>query len=254
MKRFYYLITLLLASSAVAFGVEENYVFTDSDSAQGWTSVDSDGDGVTWGVTPDLSGIAYLGNTTTSSADDWLFSPAISLEANKDYILEYAVSLRGVFGDVTVEVVEGTSADDAQSLSHEVYSHHSGIVTRRSHVTIGDRGTLSVGFHLQMPPANGVVSLKSVKIIETTPQKPESVPAMALVPMSGEKKVKVKWINPVYDCDGARIRGELYADILAGDYDYPILIPYEPGQECEYVITPAIYAGSLTVGLSVFQL
>lgn len=251
MRRFYYLFFLLLASSAVAFGMEVNYVFTDSQSAQDWTSVDSDGDGVTWGVTADLSGIAYLGNTTSSSADDWLFSPEISLEANRDYILEYAVSLRGVFGDVTVDVVEGTSADNAQLLGHEVYSHHSGIVARRSHVRTGDQGTLSVGFHLQMPPANGVVSLKSVRVIETTPQKPEPVPAMALVPMPSEKKVKVKWINPEYDCDGARIRGDLYADILAGDYDYPIPVPNKPGQECEYVITPATYAGSLTVGLSV---
>ena len=103
--------------------------------------------------------ISPLGNTTSSSADDWLFSPEISLEANRDYILEYAVSLRGVFGDVTVDVVEGTSADNAQLLGHEVYSHHSGIVARRSHVRTGDQGTLSVGFHLQMPPANGVVSL-----------------------------------------------------------------------------------------------
>ena len=79
MRRFYYLFFLLLASSAVAFGMEVNYVFTDSQSAQDWTSVDSDGDGVTWGVTADLSGIAYLGNTTSSSADDWLFSPEISL-------------------------------------------------------------------------------------------------------------------------------------------------------------------------------
>ena len=54
MRRFYYLFFLLLASSAVAFGMEVNYVFTDSQSAQDWTSVDSDGDGVTWGVTADL--------------------------------------------------------------------------------------------------------------------------------------------------------------------------------------------------------
>ena len=59
MRRFYYLFFLLLASSAVAFGMEVNYVFTDSQSAQDWTSVHSDGDGVTWGVTADLSGIAY---------------------------------------------------------------------------------------------------------------------------------------------------------------------------------------------------
>ena len=58
MRRFYYLFFLLLASSSVAFGVEVNYVFTDSQSAQDWTSVDSDGDGETGGVTADLSGIA----------------------------------------------------------------------------------------------------------------------------------------------------------------------------------------------------
>lgn len=98
----------IAASADDAEGVTPPYTWTleGSDCLDGFTIIDSDGDGSTWFV----NGSGYVLHMGEGSVnDDWLITPAISLEASKGYSVTVAAALYIDFGsNATLSVYSGT--------------------------------------------------------------------------------------------------------------------------------------------------
>ena len=85
---------------------------------EGWTATDLDGDGYTW--EPYSTSATSIGGTSSCAAtkgntgrtkDDWLFSPAIQLEAGKEYKVFYGIKAESSSHPQNMDVYFATSND-----------------------------------------------------------------------------------------------------------------------------------------------
>ena len=230
------------------------YEFTNEVSTIGWSSLDANEDGVTWGYTPSLNGLAYLGNTTAAAGNDWLFSPAISLDGGTDFLLEYTVALRGCFAPETIEFYLGSQpsvSSMTQQLVSETYNFDAGKVTRYCHIHLDTpQPIIYVGLHSSSPAANGIVSLKRLRVSTADPQQPEPVYSMAVVPNKAAGTLKVKWLNPERDINNAHISTPLTASVAVNGTVVATADNCLPGEESSVVITPEATSGKITVSVT----
>ena len=79
-------------SNVVAFGPSYGIPFVSplntKDDFGVWTSVDNNNDGHTWAFEP-YDNVAFYDRSETEDADDWLFSPSLLFDGNKEYQLRY---------------------------------------------------------------------------------------------------------------------------------------------------------------------
>lgn len=94
------------------FAVPYLQTFDTTDAADLFTVVDANGDGRTWAYFPDNRCMRYS-YSILNDADDWLVSPALTLDGSKSYSLSFD-SYKYLAGyNENIEVWYGTSADPA---------------------------------------------------------------------------------------------------------------------------------------------
>lgn len=162
-------------ASADAAVFERDFSTSGSDITD-WTIIDANSDGNTWQALSSLKGISYDGMGCNAAADDWLFTPAFAVTAGKHYLVQYVVAQRGSFGADAVAVMSGYGASaEAMTtlLGDKVYENQTGVVTRYAHFMADRDGSYNIGFKVTSPADNGVVVLKSIKVVETAAQTPQ---------------------------------------------------------------------------------
>ena len=102
-------------STAEAVGLTIPYYEDFSDSAKGWTIIDANTDAISWayrgwGGWDESAGLAY--SFSTNDADDWAFSPALQLEADKQYKLKVFTDF--IYREQSLKVFVGTGATIAE--------------------------------------------------------------------------------------------------------------------------------------------
>ena len=230
------------------------YEFTNEVSTLGWSAVDTNEDGITWGFTEYLNGLAYIGNTTEKASDDWLFSPALTLDGGTDYLLEYTVALRGCFAPETLDFYIGDQPNVGsmtRQLVSEVYDFEAGKVTRYCHVHLDTpKPIIYVGLHHSAPAANGVVSLKRFRVSTADPQQPDAIYSMAVVPNKTAGTLKVKWLNPERDVNNAHISTAMSASVAVNGVEVATADNCIAGEESSVVITPEVLTGKIIVSVT----
>ena len=200
-KLFTFLIALMSTLMVTSQEVVYSYDFTVTDNLSEWTVIDNNNDGRKWELMNGMKGVVYNGNTTEVAANDWLISPSFAVENGQHYIIEYTVAQRGAFGTDIINVHYGSEVTTSSStlLIEEKFDHHTGMVTRRCHITAQQSENVQLGFNIVSAASNGLVTLKSVSVKETTNQRPAQAPAMAVSSNFTDKTVTVKWVNPQRD-------------------------------------------------------
>ena len=61
--------------------------FREGTTDAGWTVIDGNSDGNTWGTQENLKGMVYNGLATTTPAEDWVFTPVFTLKISSDYVI-----------------------------------------------------------------------------------------------------------------------------------------------------------------------
>lgn len=243
-------VTMTMASADAA--VFERDFSTSGSDITDWTIIDANSDGNTWQALSSLKGISYDGMGCNAAADDWLFTPAFAVTAGKHYLVQYVVAQRGSFGADAVAVMSGYGASaEAMTtlLGDKVYENQTGVVTRYAHFMADRDGSYNIGFKVTSPADNGVVVLKSIKVVETAAQTPQPAPAMTATPRLADHTVMLKWYNAKYDSNKAPLPGQLKARIYCagsrvGEIDVTA------GAVSEYVVTPATFAGQTTFSVA----
>lgn len=228
--------------------------FNNGASIAEWTVTDSNNDGITWEQIPELNGICYNGIPSVNSANDWLFTPSFNLEQGKHYLVTYVISQRGAFNADNIDLFYGQKASIegmTNILALETYDNHAGMVTRYCHISPSSSGSHNIGILISSPAGNGIVSLKSITVTETSGQRPQAVPAMTATSDALTKTVKIKWINPKRDTENAFISKNMEAVIYEDDIKVATVSGMIPGEKSEHTFTPESFSSKHTYSIAV---
>ena len=229
-----------------------SYDFTTANELNEWTVIDDNNDGQKWELMDGMKGVVYNGNITEVAADDWLISPSFAVESGKHYIIEYTVAQRGAFSTDVINVHYGAQVTPSSStlLIEERYDHHAGMVTRKCHITAQANQNVQLGFNITSAASNGIVTLKSVSVEESTNQRPAQVPAMAVSSDFLAQTVTIKWVNSQRDVNDIIITQPMTAKIYANGAVVATLPNMQAGEQVEHVYSPENFSGMMTIGVT----
>lgn len=227
--------------------------FTADDPMGSWTVADANNDGVTFGLINGLTGIWYNSDATgaASPADDWLFSPAVELEADQDYIVSYTVRQQGAFDYDEFELKAGTAAVPA-SMDYTVsetttVDNGSGSTTIIARLTAPAAGTFHFGLHITTPYAeNGQFALTAISVTAQDKATPNPVTDLAANSDPVEQNVTLTWTNPTLDTTDAPIIGDLSVNIYENETLIATIADQTAGAQGTYTYSPESFVGDVT--------
>lgn len=150
--RKYLLAFLALSCSSLAFAADGDLFFEDFSDASGlerFTQLDANNDGKSWRW---YGGEIFCSATDNNDMDDWLFTPALELEAGKTYRLSFLTFAYNSSLGSRGEVMMGLNPDpESMKLIIMPVTNISGVrkdnVPRVFNITPKESGTYYIGFH-----------------------------------------------------------------------------------------------------------
>lgn len=241
----------------IAFANETNVIFSadfnDGYTTEGWTTHDANGDGTSWSIDNQLNGYVYNGMNISEGANDWLFTPAFEVKADKCYILTYAVAQRGAFDKDVITISYGKEAQP-QSMNNTIiedeYNMHGGMQVRSRRLSFPDDASYVLGIKLTSTPDNGIVSIKNISIVESQPSTPQASPAMVANIDAENQAVKLKWVNPRKDIENIYIANKMDARVYEDDILITTIEGVAPGKVQEYTLSPTTFSGKHNISIS----
>lgn len=165
--------TSVVSISSFTFGYlkEQIQVYDFAEGDNGWTIVDSDNDNNTW--------VAEEAQMVTTGKDEWLISPAVTLNPDKSYYIlcEFMTDVDQI-ADVTFTRGDGQSAEDQ---SEVIYSFDDVVLSNYALMEVGgtfgtDTESNYFGIHVQSENGSKV-QVKSFKVFRLmTKDEPEALP------------------------------------------------------------------------------
>lgn len=199
----------------------------------GWVATDLNNDGKTWSVS--YSQVTIEGDYfTTISLDDWLFTPAVTLQAGKTYVVEFQCT-KGYSqnnANPTLEVKYGAGQTPASMtstlLAPTVQDQYFAQDSQRFVITPTATGDVTFGFHATGEDLGGI-KLDNVVIKEATmPAAPEiSVAAPATY---GDNKVQVTIKAPAKTVGGQPLAALSKIEVVRSGIPVKTLTEVTPGQ------------------------
>lgn len=211
-----------VASNKVALGelaAPLSMDMTDADNFASHIVLDANGDGKTWNYGSGKTRYTYHSD---NDADDWLFSPAIKLEAGKTYLFTALASANGTTFPERIEIYYGQSATAAgmtkQLVAPTVLSSAQDVELKGS-ITVETTGTYHIGFHAISDADNFYLNLTSYEISApisgAAPAAPEN---LTVTPdADGDLKASISFKAPSKTVDGSTITGNVKVKVLRGD-------------------------------------
>ncbi|WP_295731130.1 carboxypeptidase regulatory-like domain-containing protein [uncultured Muribaculum sp.] len=157
---------------AVGEGMTLPYIcsFTQPQDLVLWTSVDVNADGYSWQYASNYGNPAMLARSTFSyECDEWLISPALKLEAGKEYKIAYDAGAMNMTYPPSYTLAMGVDASP-EALDKELYSGSpEGMYPTRSIVylpEVAESGTYHIGLHAKWAKGYPALYFGNVKVEE----------------------------------------------------------------------------------------
>ncbi len=209
-KRFICLLSgaaMLAASAAEAPPFDAN--FTQQYPIDGFTVIDANNDGVTWGQNE--SGLVSVGYNMIKPNNDWFITPGLQLEAGKVYDMMYVARSAGTKYSETLEIKLGTEPT-AEGMSitllppTEVNMKR---LERTLHFTPEADGIYYIGFHAMSPRDQLGEVIEEIHLSAGLEGRvPEGVSELTVIPdATGLKKVTISFITPTETFNGSNLDG-----------------------------------------------
>lgn len=211
-----------VASNKVALGelaAPLSMDMTDADNFASHIVLDANGDGKTWNYSSGTTRYTY---DSKNEADDWLFSPAIKLEAGKTYLFTALASSNGTTYPERIEIYYGQSATAAgmtkQLVAPTVLSSAQDAELKGS-ITVETTGTYHIGFHAISDANMFYLFLTSYEISApisgSAPAAPEN---LTVTPdAEGDLKASISFKAPSKTVDGSTLTGDVKVKVLRGE-------------------------------------
>lgn len=188
-----------------------DFQFTSEDEFAKWTVIDGNPSDspVVWEWSGFSESASY--DTDNEAADDWLISPAISLEAGETYNITFVASSTGLFSthkfDITVGQ-ESSIAGQSAILSTEDDFSSTDDTEIPATFTPQESGTYYFGFHCTSSYYNGELRVSSMSIIGQSdlPEYPTHVTNLtAEAGANGKMEVTLTWTWPSTNSEGGAL-------------------------------------------------
>lgn len=215
----------------------------------GWTILDENADENPWQFIDGLDGISLPAKRgSQGNHNDWLISPAMTLEGGKAYVVSYSMSASANSAPATVVAAYGTDATAAamttaiatESIdSNEPTTHY-------YRITPAANGTYYLGFQATSAAAgNGSVSVVAVKVAES-----EGITPLAPTELTAEPSIKagtvaLSWTNPTMDTENIALDGNITLRIVRNGETVDDIIG-QPGEQMSYTDRPTPFEGEAT--------
>ena len=231
--------------------------FQDFELLMSMTMIDANEDGYGWGGSSTGSGLNVQCNSNPNqNNDDWLITPAVTLEAGKRY--QVSVQLRGRRADRLCEIMAGQEATvegmtirvmDVQNVSSDGYHMYKGAFLAETD------GEYVVGFHDVSAGYSGAyLYLADIIISEAAPgDTPAAVSDFTVVP--GENAALTADIHftlPTLNLAGQELTAIDRVELLCNGELVNTWTDVVPGQEMDYVDNPT-NGGSKTYSVVVYN-
>lgn len=199
-----------------AFKVPFEVTVNSAENGSLFSVIDANADGKTWKFYSNTKGFDYWGGTT---ADDWLVSPKITLEAGKTYKVTFKAWLSSGgssnYKNIAVAVSkDGTTFGEAAQ-SFEIQSTFANEFS--TNITVPETGDWNVGLHVhgQTNYNDVYVNYLSVKADGAKPAAVTDLSAVAAE--EGKMEATLTWTNPSTTTTGDSIKELTKYEILLGD-------------------------------------
>ncbi len=225
--------------AAGSFGVPFTETFDSADDFALWTVIDPNG-GPTWAFNDGQAD--YLNNPGLIEGDDWLVSPAISLEEGKSYKLHYEYRTGGYNKAENFEIKAGT-AISPEAMTVEVASHKGVTNTKYTAAEASFKATESgkwyIGVHYVGPAANYRLLIDNISLTEFDGRVPATVSDLTVTPAEpGSLNVEVSFTVPTRDADGNALtsvsKAELYREDVSSTEPVKVFTDITPGMKLTF--------------------
>lgn len=217
--------------------------FVEDDDISDWTVINTNG-GSEWS-TGVADGVA-LTMSMNGAQDDWLISPAMTLEEGKSYVVSYAISSTGSMAPETMVTAFGTAAT-AEGMT-EIVGEESFMgdeVTKYYRFTPAATGTYYFGFHATSESFGGTIIISRVKVAESAGITPVAPTGLVVSPNIQAGTVALNWVNPTIDTENIALAGNMTLRITRNGEQVDE-ISGEPGEEMSYTDRPEPFEGEAT--------
>lgn len=211
-------------TQAATFAVPFTHLFNNANSLDDFTIVDNNHDSNQWSYDTGMAA-AVCAYNDFGSANDWLISPSVTLEAGKTYVVEYLASAYTNNGE-TVSISLGQGATVAAMTTTildktEFELPYSSSVPVKAEFTVNASGDYNIGLHMTTASLmfGGKMYVKSFSVKEITGNETVITPAACQLtltvtsentPYSLNAKVK----TPATDTDGNALDGLKKVELL----------------------------------------
>ena len=214
----------------------------------GWTILDENADENPWQFVDGIDGISLPAKRgSQGNHNDWLISPAMTLEGGKAYVVSYTLAASTNNAPATVVAAYGTDATAAamtttiatESIENETITHY-------YRITPAANGTYYLGFQASSAAGgNGTVSVVAVKVAES-----EGITPLAPTELTAEPSIKagtvaLSWTNPTMDTENIALDGNITLRIVRNGETVDD-ISGQPGEQMSYTDRPTPFEGEAT--------
>lgn len=211
----------------------------------GWTILDENADENPWQFVDGIDGISLPAKRgSQGNHNDWLISPAMTLEGGKAYVVSYTLVASTNNAPATVVAAYGTDATAAamtttiatESIENETITHY-------YRITPAANGTYYLGFQASSAAGgNGTVSVVAVKVAES-----EGITPLAPTELTAEPSIKagtvaLSWTNPTMDTENIALDGNITLRIVRNGETVDDIIG-QPGEQMSYTDRPTPFEG-----------
>lgn len=232
-----------------------------AETADQWVTIDANEDGGSNQFVFDANDgdpcFKYTENKS-KAADDWVISPAITVQAGKAYKVTVKMRNSSTYtSDKQDFTVTYGNARTAAAQSNDIFST-TGVtktdlwVTRDGKFTAAEDGVIYLGFHLTSKSYQGNCLFKSFEIeeVQTLPTQPTQM--VATPGADGAMSATVTWKYPTLNSEGGSLAGPLGAKIyrvtgLANASDENFVgqteMTFQPGSDGSYTDTSVTEPG-----------
>ena len=206
----------------------------------GWTILDENADENPWQFVDGIDGISLPAKRgSQGNHNDWLISPAMTLEGGKAYVVSYTLVASTNNAPATVVAAYGTDATAAamtttiatESIENETITHY-------YRITPAANGTYYLGFQASSAAGgNGTVSVVAVKVAES-----EGITPLAPTELTAEPSIKagtvaLSWTNPTMDTENIALDGNITLRIVRNGETVDNILG-QPGGQMNYTDRP----------------
>ena len=221
--------------------LDHMYSFDLKDRSE-WTIIDVNKDNATWKFTE--PGITYNAGSA-ATADDWLITKGISMQAGKPYSFAYSMDIADATdatSEHNVEIYIGKTPNASMTdlAKSETFKQNLNSSTR---LIAAETGTYYIGIRLKSPKAAGSVTLKEAYV-----NRLPDITALAVTGLEGKfnqetMKVNLTWTNPSKDTDNVPLAENDLSMKVYTDGVFATTIQTKPGQTESYEVDATSLVG-----------